>query len=223
MPIEKEYSLPDLADVAGVTSRTVRYYIAQGLLPAPEGSGRAARYGEAHLARLRLIARLQRQHLPLAEIRVRLGGIDDETVIAELDRPEPRRVAESALDYIHSIIGPGPSEPPPAAATAMRAAERAPAAMARPAFLRSTAHALHRVMPAAPDSDPSEPLEQRAMSEASATFAPLTRQPDRSQWDRISLAPDIELHIRRPLGRLQNKRVERLIAIARQLLEEDPS
>ncbi|MGH2513302.1 MAG: MerR family transcriptional regulator [Candidatus Limnocylindrales bacterium] len=222
MPIEKEYSLPDLADVAGVTPRTVRYYIAQGLLPAPAGSGRAARYGEAHLARLRLIARLQRQHLPLAEIRVRLDGIDDETVIAELDRPEPRRVAESALDYIHSILGPGSSEPPPPAATAMRAAERAPAAMARPAFLRSSAHGPRRMFDAF-ETDPSEPPGQRAMSEGSATFTPLTRQPDRSQWDRISLAPDIELHIRRPLGRLQNKRVERLIAIARQLLEEDPS
>ena len=34
---------------------------------------------------------------------------------------------------------------------------------------------------------------------------------------------DIELHIRRPLSRQQNKQVDRLIAIARELLEEDPS
>jgi hypothetical protein len=45
----------------------------------------------------------------------------------------------------------------------------------------------------------------------------------RSQWDRIALTSDIELNIRRPLSRQQNKRVERLIAIARELLEEDPS
>ena len=45
--------------------------------------------------------------------------------------------------------------------------------------------------------------------------------PDRSQWDRISLAPDVELHIRRPLSRLQNRRVERLLAVARDILEED--
>ena len=44
---------------------------------------------------------------------------------------------------------------------------------------------------------------------------------DRSQWDRISLAPDVELHIRRPLSRLQNRRVERLLAVARDILEED--
>ena len=54
---------------------------------------------------------------------------------------------------------------------------------------------------------------------------PTTTEPisDRSQWDRVRLTPDIELHIRRPLSRLQNKRVDRLIAIARELLEENPS
>lgn len=44
---------------------------------------------------------------------------------------------------------------------------------------------------------------------------------ERSQWDRIELAPDIELHIRRPLARSTSKRVDRLISIARDLLEED--
>jgi hypothetical protein len=47
--------------------------------------------------------------------------------------------------------------------------------------------------------------------------------PTRSQWDRIVLAPDIVLHVRRPLSRLQNRAVDRLIGVARQLLEEEPS
>ncbi|MGI8929247.1 MAG: MerR family transcriptional regulator, partial [Candidatus Limnocylindrales bacterium] len=46
-------------------------------------------------------------------------------------------------------------------------------------------------------------------------------EPQRSQWERIPLDPDVELHIRRPLTRQHNKRVERLITIARQLFEED--
>ena len=49
------------------------------------------------------------------------------------------------------------------------------------------------------------------------------RPGDRSQWERIVLAPDIELHIRRPLPRAQNKQVDRLVTIARELLEEDRS
>jgi len=44
--------------------------------------------------------------------------------------------------------------------------------------------------------------------------------PERSQWERLALTPDIELHIRRPLGRLEQRRVERLITIARQVLKE---
>jgi hypothetical protein len=43
----------------------------------------------------------------------------------------------------------------------------------------------------------------------------------RSQWDRIALTPNIEIHVRRPLGRLENRRVERLITIARQVLREE--
>ena len=43
----------------------------------------------------------------------------------------------------------------------------------------------------------------------------------RSQWERINLATDIELHIRRPLTRAVNKQVERLIDAARDILEDD--
>jgi DNA-binding transcriptional MerR regulator len=207
MPIENVYSLRDLADVAGVTPRTVRYYIAQGLLPAPEGAGSAARYGEGHLARLRLIGRHQRQHLPLAEIRARLSGLDDPSVIAAIGEPESRRVSESALDYIHALVGDQPADEP-----ADRSA-RAPA-LAAP-MLFSTPQAL--------SSEPFSPMAPAPMAPAPAPAAPVKPTLERSQWDRVELAPDVELHVRRPLGRLQNKRVERLIAIARQLLEEDPS
>jgi hypothetical protein len=37
----------------------------------------------------------------------------------------------------------------------------------------------------------------------------------------VSLTPDIELHVRRPLARSQNKIVEKLLDYARRLLEED--
>ena len=49
---------------------------------------------------------------------------------------------------------------------------------------------------------------------------PVSPVADRSQWERISLDPDVELHVRRPLTR-PHKKVERLIAIARELFEED--
>ena len=46
---------------------------------------------------------------------------------------------------------------------------------------------------------------------------------ERSQWERLSLGPNVELHVRRPLSRLEQRRVERLITIARQVLDEDQS
>jgi hypothetical protein len=54
-----------------------------------------------------------------------------------------------------------------------------------------------------------------------APEAPIAQPIERSQWERIVLAPDVELHIRRPLARAQNKQVDRLVTIARELLEED--
>ena len=41
MPEDERYSLTELADLAGVTPRTVRYYLAQGLLPLWAQPGRA--------------------------------------------------------------------------------------------------------------------------------------------------------------------------------------
>jgi DNA-binding transcriptional MerR regulator len=62
-------SVDDLATAAGLTVRTVRYYQAEGLLPAPERVGRTARYGPAHVERLELIASLQERGLRLSAIR----------------------------------------------------------------------------------------------------------------------------------------------------------
>jgi len=44
---------------------------------------------------------------------------------------------------------------------------------------------------------------------------------DRSQWDRFTLAPDVELHVRRPLTREQNRQVERLMEAARVIFQEE--
>ena len=158
------YDLAELSDRARVTPRTVRYYIQQGLLPAPGATGPGAKYGEAHLNRLRLIHRLQQAHLPLAEIRRRLEAISDAEV-RDLSH------AGTAADYAHGLL------------SAM--------ALPGPAAVQSPAPALPP--PAA----------------------------GRSQWERISLTPDLELHVRRPLSREHNKLVDQLLAHARRLLEEE--
>jgi DNA-binding transcriptional MerR regulator len=67
MPAD-EMRIDDLARAAGVATTTVRLYQAKGLLPGPRLVGRTGWYGEEHLARLRLISRLQDQGFSLAGI-----------------------------------------------------------------------------------------------------------------------------------------------------------
>jgi DNA-binding transcriptional MerR regulator len=68
VPSDDEMRLDDLAAAAGVASSTIRLYRQRGLLPPPRLVGRTGWFGPAHLARLRLIARLQEQGFSLAGI-----------------------------------------------------------------------------------------------------------------------------------------------------------
>jgi DNA-binding transcriptional MerR regulator len=69
-----QLSIGELADRAGVTRRTIRYYVEIGLLQPPAGAGKAAVYSPDHLERLELIKTLQGYRLSLEEIRDRLAG-----------------------------------------------------------------------------------------------------------------------------------------------------
>jgi DNA-binding transcriptional MerR regulator len=63
-----EYRLDELARQAGVASTTVRLYQTKGLLAPPRLEGRTGWYDDAHLSRLRLVARLQAEGYSLAGI-----------------------------------------------------------------------------------------------------------------------------------------------------------
>ncbi len=215
MPDDERYSLTELADLAGVTPRTVRYYLAQGLLPSVGQSGPGSKYGTSHLLRLRLIRRLQVEHLPLAEIRRRLEGLSDMDIetLSTADAPPPP--TDSALDYVRTVLA-GPTRPTPApaptpaSAPSSRGLPVAPA-MAQPLMRRMD---LSETVPRYPSEVPAPPPVSPGVMPSAI---------DRSQWERIALAPDVELHIRRPLTRTQQKGVDRLVTIARELLEEDRS
>jgi DNA-binding transcriptional MerR regulator len=71
---EERYGIDELAERAGVTRRTVRYYVQRGLLAGPEGAGRGAHYTGEHLATLVRIRELQEQGVPLDSIAARLRG-----------------------------------------------------------------------------------------------------------------------------------------------------
>jgi len=81
---DQQRSLQDLAAHSGVPARTIRFYIARGLLPPPASAGRGAAYSSQHLARLLAIKKWQAEGLMLAEIAGKLEGRK-----AERGLPEP--------------------------------------------------------------------------------------------------------------------------------------
>lgn len=206
MPSETGFAITELAALTDIPVRTIRYYIAQGLLPSPGREGPSTRYDEAFLARLQLINQLRAAHLPLAEIRKRLATLTDDEAMALVAVPAPEP-PESAIDYVRALLEPrspvGPTSP------VQPSASPAPPMLLKRAAMEPTA-TFEPAVPAGP-----------AAPDAAALPATDRKPPtsERSQWERIVIEPDVELHVRRPLSRHQNRRVERLLAFIRELYE----
>ncbi|MGZ3476532.1 MAG: MerR family transcriptional regulator [Polyangiales bacterium] len=88
--------LDELATRAGVSPRTVRYYIQRGLLPAPDFKGPDTAYGEKHLLGLRVIRKLQDAYWPLDAIASALHGKDEAGLqkLLESDLSKPKLAAK---------------------------------------------------------------------------------------------------------------------------------
>lgn len=94
----REYRIGELAHEAGVTKRTIHYYIGRGLLPPAEGAGVGSTYNAEHLVKLRLIKQLQEQYLPLGRIR---------EIVSALNLDEARQLLTD--NYSPSSISPAPN------------------------------------------------------------------------------------------------------------------
>ena len=197
--------LKELAATSGVSIRTIRFYQQQGLLAAPGQRGPGARYGASDLDRLRLIRLLQRDHLPLAEIRKQLEAMSDDEVARAVRMGETPVERSSAADYARRVLDD---------------AERGRGGKSR-GFDQMAA--LSRVMPSA--ESPRAGAEAERHAQRSWKQPPFEKGAGsrlmRESWERIEIAPDVELHIRRPLSRPQNRLVERLLAAAQRHLEEE--
>ncbi len=193
---ETEYQIHQLADKAGVSVRTIRFYINEGLLPPPQAQGRYSVYSEDYLERLELIRLLKDKFLPLKEIRARLEGLSQAEVRAALalereqeaqaDRLfESKTAAESpggtkALDYINRLLNqPGAKSSRPSQSL--------------------------------PSPAPAQPSPKRA-SESRTSYAT-----PNEVWERVQLAPGIELHLQQPIPADQRSKLEELVRFARQL------
>ncbi len=245
MAHENLYTIGELAELAGVTPRTIRYYTAEGLLPRPDARGQYALYGQEHLLRLQLIARLKAAYLPLGEIKARIEYLDAEQIRALLDEYRDSVVPPtSAADYLAQVRArqqapqsvrhlaeraesyaaaekPALSLRPPAAPPAP--APAAPvygfaAPIATPAASPQTEEAS---APAPPQQGLLHKLIPQRRARADAAASKEESPQDEQRWRRVDLAPGVELHIREPIAPALRKRVERLIALAQSLFKAD--
>ena len=194
--ITTEPSLSDLAAASGIEARTIRSWVAQGLLPAPLSRGPAARYPADTLERV-LAIRAMRDALgmPLSEIRKELLVATPEQIRTFASRaPSSAQKAlaapdaSSALDYISALRAQSQvsySLPPSAAASL-----------------------------AAPSLQGFEALEHH-LGQGRAEPA---RKARAEEWLRIPITPDVELTVRAPLDAEQRVRLERCADLIRDIL-----
>ncbi|MDN5758482.1 MAG: MerR family transcriptional regulator [Tomitella sp.] len=113
-----DYRIDDLAQEAGVSVRNVRVYQERGLLPPPRREGRAAWYGEGHLARLRLISRMLERGYTFATIDELLTAAQEGLRVQELIDPLPSAAPQGelassdrvSLADLRGIFGESPSD-----------------------------------------------------------------------------------------------------------------
>ncbi len=225
-------SLAALTKAAGVSTRTVRYYIAEGLLPPPTGAGPRSAYTRAHLDRLRLIGHLKDAYLPLREIRRRLDALTDDEVRRLLRTLEGEDRRDDAADLPTAPPVPRIGEPAPDSAAAYLARVRQRSADATapraPRAVSPSDEAALEVPDVAPALWMAAEMEE-ASADSSALgaavlpaplAAPAEAQPPEvnpDAWRRVSLGEDAELLIRESVYRRTRERVEWLAAWARRV------
>jgi len=212
---DRSLTVDELASAAAVPVRTVRYYIAEGLLPSPGARGKNASYTTDHLLRLRLIRLLTGQRVPLAEIRERLASLsayDVRSLLASETRhqadlseaasaPSPKAYLSTLLNRARSHkVGPqrslslttSVSAPPSPSVADLLPPPATPAPAAAPA--RTQAPFVAEPQGASPAAPPSS-----------------------LPWHRHTLAPGVELHVRADATHLHRPLVERLLSLAASL------
>ena len=195
MPTDQAYTISELATLAGVTPRTIRYYVSIGLLPSPgQGPGdavrgRAPRAAAPHPPAAAGASPARRDHRAPGGARRRSGGRGGgRGPRGRRDRPLGNAVRSG------SRVG-------PRVHPAIEGRDRS----------SKPRHAIGIRSAAAPLPRGHHRHVHRSPRRGQASSAP--------QWERVTLSQNVELHVRRPAGRLEQKRVERLIRLGRELLE----
>jgi len=241
--LDDQLLISELAKRAGVSVRTIRFYISEGLLPPPQARGRYSLYDEEYLTRIELIKLLKNAYLPLKEIK---------RIVESLSRQE----IESMLEQLNE---PSFLSPSPGAQTFYQSAEDDPtrsdasssSSGVRESGLPDALDYISKVLHSqtgsgalkgmlAPPASPApqvpppmpQPLNQSVQPPARARASQReadadagASQPDESEssWRRYTIQPGVELLVSEDVYSLSAQSIHRIIAQIKQLFSTFPS
>ncbi|HXB74042.1 MAG TPA: helix-turn-helix domain-containing protein [Candidatus Acidoferrales bacterium] len=100
-------TLAEIAEASGLAARTIRFYIARGLLNGPVKGGRSAAYTPEHLARLERIKRLQSTGHALSDIaRILSGPSEDDSEMVPATAWWQHAVADDVVVWVRAGASP---------------------------------------------------------------------------------------------------------------------
>ncbi|MBW6473774.1 MAG: MerR family transcriptional regulator [Anaerolineaceae bacterium] len=188
------FLINELAKRADTTVRTIRYYTSEGLLPQPDTDGKYAYYDENHLQRLELILRMKEAYLPLKEIRqIMLSLSDEEVKLRLMEKNQTHKI-----EYLDDNL------PPIQKSKESDALNYISNLMETQTKFRS-----NQLQSRRPPQFPQD-LDDLQI--------PLPISPDDVEnWQRIILAPGVEMHLRYPTDSDTNHRIQQLISYAKKI------
>ena len=94
--------------------RTIRYYLAEGLIQTPEEKqGTASVFSYLNLLQLLTVKKLQAEHLPIRKIRELVAGKSEQELETLLGVRGPSGRKTEAKRYLESLLATAPAAPPP--------------------------------------------------------------------------------------------------------------
>ena len=196
-------TIAELAQRAEVTPRTIRYYVAEGLLPPPKGRGQRRVYSFGHYYRLVAIKRLKEAFLPLTEIRRRLLALSDHEIERLATQSEGSAATES-VEYVASLV--------------CRAVQPR---LDRPSYPLEGPVPYQLTQPTGMLGHATLDVSQ-SRGAYSTVDGPIQAHalPDEADdaWHRVTLAPGVEIHYQKSGDRRRDEAIAHIIRVAASIL-----
>ncbi|MFH2040036.1 MAG: MerR family transcriptional regulator [Chloroflexota bacterium] len=203
----EEYTLEDLEKLSGMSIRTLRFYIQEGLLPGPDTRGKYARYSKDHLDILRFIDRLKEMHMPLKKIRHLLETMSNEDIERIIRSQTEQNLTFSSPQLFNKVENWEDKNNKTERSSALE-------------YIRNLENLQdglkindNNIRFMAPSAPPQVPAPHNNVYKSRSLKSGET-------WQRIHLAEGVDLQIRQPMDKEKEKAVEDLIDTARQLFRK---